>query len=552
MPRNGPPVRFRPTWCHCCDDRRSRPGQGRRRARVRVAGRAVPARASAALLPATRLRAGRRGSRPGNTARRLARAQRLRGAGVAALLALPDRNQPEPQRNSRTRAPPNHGEHHETVKNPRRRRAQLARAIRGLRASGSRSRTRGTLRAARSYPALVHRRAAAAAREAARSARAARRARLPHRRSRLDPRDDAAVGQSRAPTRTRNARLVHRRTPAGTASRLADRTEPSRHLQRRRRSRRHGAPPDSAELRRSCDHAAAAARAYRTRSDRCVPRRPRRGSRGPATAAPDPRQRPAGLRLLPALAASGHDGAHLERQQGRRDHLLRRPRAARPLRSSRTHLADKDGLDMPSSVSRMARHTSSWETRSLYTERLCLRAPTPHDAEALYDLFADEEVMEGLGREPVSAVEDVRAMIEGMIRGWRSEGLGPFILETAAADRQVVGQAGLMIFDTRGWTPSTWAEAGSHAQPELGWSLIRSHWGHGYATEAAAAIKSWAYEFRAIDRLVSLISPDNMRSQHVAERLGATRGEAVMPADSGRQTVVWKHRRPPLRLDVIG
>jgi RimJ/RimL family protein N-acetyltransferase len=135
-------------------------------------------------------------------------------------------------------------------------------------------------------------------------------------------------------------------------------------------------------------------------------------------------------------------------------------------------------------------------------------------------------------------------MIEGMIRGWRTEGLGPFILETAAADRQVVGQAGLMIFDTRGWTPSTWAEAGSHAQPELGWSLIRAHWGHGYATEAAAAIRSWAYEFRTIDRLVSLISPGNVRSQHVAERLGATPGEAVTPADSGRQAVVWQHPPP--------
>src|SRR6476661_209883 len=63
----------------------------------------------------------------------------------------------------------------------------------------------------------------------------------------------------------------------------------------------------------------------------------RQQARLPATGTPDPRQRPARLRLLPALAALGHDGAHLERQQGRRDHLLRRPRAARPLRSSRTH-----------------------------------------------------------------------------------------------------------------------------------------------------------------------------------------------------------------------
>jgi RimJ/RimL family protein N-acetyltransferase len=197
-------------------------------------------------------------------------------------------------------------------------------------------------------------------------------------------------------------------------------------------------------------------------------------------------------------------------------------------------------MEAPASVSSVA-ETSPWELR-LYTERLCLRVPTSRDAEDLYDLFADAEVMQGLGKEPVSAVEEVRAMIEeGMIGGWRTDGLGPFILETAAPDRRVVGQAGLMIFDTRDWTPSTWTTAGSHAQPELGWALTRTHWGHGYATEAAAAIRNWAYERPKIDRLVSLISPDNVRSQRVAERLGATPTETVTPADSRRTTVVWRH-----------
>jgi RimJ/RimL family protein N-acetyltransferase len=187
-------------------------------------------------------------------------------------------------------------------------------------------------------------------------------------------------------------------------------------------------------------------------------------------------------------------------------------------------------------------HDTSWEELRLYTDRLCLRVPTPQDAEALYDLFADAEVMQGLNREPVSAVEDVGAMIEeGMIGGWRTDGLGPFILETTATDPQVVGQAGLMIFDTRGWTPSTWAGAGRHAQPELGWALTRAHWGHGYATEAAAAIRDWAQEYRSIDRLVSLISPENVRSQRVAQRLGATPTETVTPADSKREAVVWRH-----------
>jgi RimJ/RimL family protein N-acetyltransferase len=108
------------------------------------------------------------------------------------------------------------------------------------------------------------------------------------------------------------------------------------------------------------------------------------------------------------------------------------------------------GWKAPASVSSVADETSPWKLR-LYTDRLCLRVPAPRDVEALYDLFADAEVMRGLGRDPVSAVEDARAMTEqGMIGGWRTDGLGPFILETTTSGRQVVGQTGLMIFDTRG------------------------------------------------------------------------------------------------------
>ena len=131
---------------------------------------------------------------------------------------------------------------------------------------------------------------------------------------------------------------------------------------------------------------------------------------------------------------------------------------------------------------------------------------------------------------------------ERMIGAWRTDGVGPFVLETAATERRVVGQAGIMIFDARDWTPSTWTKAGRHAQPELGWALTRAYWGHGYATEAAAAIRGWARR-TDVDRLVSLISPDNVRSQRVAERLGAIPTETVTPVHSKRTTVVWAH--PP-------
>jgi [ribosomal protein S5]-alanine N-acetyltransferase len=191
----------------------------------------------------------------------------------------------------------------------------------------------------------------------------------------------------------------------------------------------------------------------------------------------------------------------------------------------------------------VAHDLSSWERLRLTTDRLLLRTPTLEDAEALYDLFRDPEIMRGLGKEPVSTLKEAHELTEKGIDEWRTGGLGPFVLETASAHPCVVGQAGLMIFDTRGWTPSTRERAGRHAQLELGWALIREHWGRGYATEAAASIRDWTYERRPHDRLVSLITPGNVRSQRVAERLGAVPTETVTPSDSGRTAVVWRY--PP-------
>src|SRR5579872_7320028 len=185
-------------------------------------------------------------------------------------------------------------------------------------------------------------------------------------------------------------------------------------------------------------------------------------------------------------------------------------------------------------------HVPSWDRICIKTERLFLRTPTPDDAGAMHALFADPIVMHGLNRESVSDLDSTRAMIEGGLDGWRSDGVGPFILETAV-DRRRVGWAGVMIFDKRGRTPSTWTTAGIHAQPELGWALMRTDWGCGYATEAAAAIRDWAYECLPIDMLVSLISPANVRSERVARRIGATPTETVTPADTMQETVVWRH-----------
>ena len=95
-----------------------------------------------------------------------------------------------------------------------------------------------------------------------------------------------------------------------------------------------------------------------------------------------------------------------------------------------------------------------------------------------------------------------------------------------------------MCIRDRNWSVSSYAAAVEPAA-EIGWAIARKHWGHGYAIEAAQAIRTWAYDDAGVEHLISLIDPTNQRSMRVAEKLAAVPGETV--AIDGRPLVVWQH-----------
>jgi RimJ/RimL family protein N-acetyltransferase len=57
-------------------------------------------------------------------------------------------------------------------------------------------------------------------------------------------------------------------------------------------------------------------------------------------------------------------------------------------------------------------------------------------------------------------------------------------------------------------------------EPELGWLLVREAEGHGYAFEAGAAMRDWAFAHAGLRTFVSYIAPGNDRSIALALRLG--------------------------------
>ena len=174
----------------------------------------------------------------------------------------------------------------------------------------------------------------------------------------------------------------------------------------------------------------------------------------------------------------------------------------------------------------------------LETERLVLRMPRLEDADGAAELLTDPDVMRHLGGETVPR-ENVPAVLRRWLERWEANGFGHFVIERRE-DKRFLGRVGMIVWDTREWRHVTLAEAGEHAQPELGWALARADWGKGYATEAAAAVRAWARRERGIGRLISLINPKNTRSQQVAVRLGAQPAETVALFDSG-PAIVWVH-----------
>ena len=159
-------------------------------------------------------------------------------------------------------------------------------------------------------------------------------------------------------------------------------------------------------------------------------------------------------------------------------------------------------------------------SRQIETERLVLRRPRLSDARALQAAFGDPEVMQYIGEGETFDAARTRAWLEKALARWKADGFGHFVLERKA-DKKVVGRAGFLVWDPDEWKTGTLKELGDHGVVELGWLLARDYWGNGYASEAAAALRNYAFKELRLERLIHLIAYGNEASVKVADAIGA-------------------------------
>jgi RimJ/RimL family protein N-acetyltransferase len=164
----------------------------------------------------------------------------------------------------------------------------------------------------------------------------------------------------------------------------------------------------------------------------------------------------------------------------------------------------------------------------LETERLRMRPWRDEDIGPYAQFYADESTARFVGG--VCGRADAWRRLATFAGHWALRGYGPWALEEKATGR-LVGYSGL-------WNPEGWPE------PEVMWGLVASAHGKGYATEAARRARDFAYRELGWRTVISSIAPDNMASQRVAQRLGASLvGSAEL---RGYRVGIYRHPGPSL------
>ena len=144
---------------------------------------------------------------------------------------------------------------------------------------------------------------------------------------------------------------------------------------------------------------------------------------------------------------------------------------------------------------------------TLETARLSLRPMTVGDVDALLSIFGDPQVMASFGELPFSH-ERMLGWVNRNLAHQTEHGYGLFSVILKSSDL-LIGDCGLEIMQMEG-----------EPAAELGYDFRSEYWDQGYATEAASAVRDYAFQTLGLTRLISLIRVGNHASKRVAEKVG--------------------------------
>ena len=144
------------------------------------------------------------------------------------------------------------------------------------------------------------------------------------------------------------------------------------------------------------------------------------------------------------------------------------------------------------------------------TKRLILRKMTKDDLDDLLLIFTDPKVMASFGGDLFDR-EQMEKWVKRNLDHQDRHGYGIFSV-ILKENNELVGALGLHHMQVDG-----------SPEVELGYDFRSAYWNRGLATEAAMAVRDFAFGQLGLPRLISLIRTHNKASMRVAEKMGMTK-----------------------------
>lgn len=164
----------------------------------------------------------------------------------------------------------------------------------------------------------------------------------------------------------------------------------------------------------------------------------------------------------------------------------------------------------------------------IQTSRLYLREMTPDDAEHLYLLNNDPEVLKYTGDEAFEDTAAARIFLEDYRRYYQTYGLGRWAIIYKTNDA-FLGWCGMRYS----------ADQNTY---DIGFRLFKEHWNKGYATEAAKACLDYGFSHFKITEIIGRAMTANTGSVRVLQKIGLAFSETF--DFEGQQGVIYKIQRP--------
>jgi RimJ/RimL family protein N-acetyltransferase len=166
----------------------------------------------------------------------------------------------------------------------------------------------------------------------------------------------------------------------------------------------------------------------------------------------------------------------------------------------------------------------------LETERLSLEPWHERHRAAWRRICRDPEVMRFIALGKIWETDKADEVFDAALAHWQEHGFGwRSALDGASGDW--LGFVGLNRLGpgTEGIAPD---------EIEIGWWIVRSVWGRGYASEGATRIRDEGFERVGLERIIVRFQPANTASRRVSEKIGM-RFERETTGRSGENLCIY-------------